>query len=92
MNDDEDAPMDAADVQRLIESNLDGAEATVTRPRGVDDDDHLAATVVSPAFEGESLVDQHEMVYDALGEHMTTDIHAVELKTYTPEEYEARDD
>ncbi|WP_134672531.1 BolA family protein [Halorussus marinus] len=84
--------MDAADVQRLIESNLDGAEATVTRPRGVDDDDHLAATVVSPAFEGESLVDQHEMVYDALGEHMTTDIHAVELKTYTPEEYEARDD
>ncbi|WP_135805625.1 BolA family protein [Halorussus marinus] len=84
--------MDAADVQRLIESNLDGAEATVTRPRGVDDDDHLAATVVSPAFEGESLVDQHEMVYDALGQHMTTDIHAVELKTYTPEEYEARDD
>ncbi len=92
MKDDEDAPMDAADVQRLIESNLDGAEATVTRPRGVDDDDHLAATVVSPAFEGESLVDQHEMVYDALGQHMTTDIHAVELKTYTPEEYEARDD
>ncbi|RBI61845.1 BolA family transcriptional regulator [halophilic archaeon] len=82
--------MDANDVERLIESGVEDAEATVSQPRGVDDDDHLAATVVSPAFEGETLVDQHEMVYDALGEHMTTDIHALELKTYTPEEYERK--
>jgi len=88
--DDEDASMNADDVKRLIESNLEDAEATVTRPRGVEDDDHLAATVVSPAFDGESLVDQHELVYDALGDHMTTDIHALELKTYTPEEYAER--
>ena len=79
--------MNAEDVKRLIESNLEDAEATVSHPRGVDDEDHLAATVVSPAFEGERLVQQHQMVYDALGEHMTTDIHALELKTYTPEEY-----
>ena len=79
--------MNADDVKRLIESNLEDAEATVSHPRGVDDEDHLAATVVSPAFEGERLVQQHQMVYDALGEHMTTDIHALELKTYTPEEY-----
>lgn len=80
--------MDTAEVQDLIESNLEDAQATVTHPRGPDDDDHLAAVVVSPAFEGESLVSQHEMVYDALGDHMTTDIHALELKTYTPEEYD----
>lgn len=80
--------MDTAEVQDLIESNLENAQATVTHPRGPDDDDHLAAVVVSPAFEGESLVSQHEMVYDALGDHMTTDIHALELKTYTPEEYD----
>ena len=79
--------MNADDVKRLIEENLEDAEATVTHPRGVDDEDHLAATVVSPAFEGVPLVQQHELVYDALGDHMTTDIHALELKTYTPEEY-----
>ena len=82
--------MNAEDVRRLIEENLEDADATVTHPRGIDDEDHLAATVVSPAFEGVPLVQQHELVYDALGDHMTTDIHALELKTYTPEEYEER--
>jgi stress-induced morphogen len=83
--------MNADDVARLIEETLEDAEATITQPRGIDDEDHLAATVVSPTFEGESLVDQHQMVYDALGEHMTEDIHALELKTYTPEEYADRE-
>nr|WP_279530078.1 BolA family protein [Halospeciosus flavus] len=80
--------MSLDDIEELIESNIEDAEAEVTRARGKHDDDHLAATVVSPAFEGESLVNQHQLVYDALGDHMTTDIHALELSTYTPEEYE----
>ncbi|MFC7113746.1 BolA family protein [Natronoarchaeum sp. GCM10025703] len=80
--------MDHQDVADLIEAELPDAQATVTRPRGVEEDDHLAAEIVSPAFEGKSLVEQHELVYDALGEHMTTDIHAIELSTYTPEQYE----
>jgi stress-induced morphogen len=79
--------MDTAEVERLIESGIEGAAASVTQPRG-EGDDHLAAVVVAPAFEGEPIVNQHQLVYDALGEHMTTDIHALELKTYTPEEYE----
>ncbi len=78
--------MDTKEVEALIESGIKDAEATVTQPRG-EDDDHLAAVVVSPAFEGETLVNQHQRVYDSLGEHMTTDIHALELKTYTPDEY-----
>lgn len=77
--------MDPEDVERLIEGELGEADATVRRARGEHDDDHLRATVVSPAFEGLSLVDQHQLVYDALGEHMTTDIHALELSTDTPE-------
>jgi stress-induced morphogen len=79
--------MDPSEVEALIESELD-AQAEVRRARGEHDDDHLTAVVVSPAFQGESLVAQHQLVYDALGEHMTRDIHALELKTYTPEEYE----
>jgi len=78
--------MDPGDVERLIEERLEGAEATVSRARGAHDDDHLAAVVISPAFEGRSLVEQHQLVYDALGEHMTRDVHAIELKTYTPTE------
>lgn len=80
--------IELSDIEERIEREIPDAEATVTQPRGPDDDDHLGATVVSPAFEGESLVDQHQLVYDALAEYMTTEIHALELKTYTPEEYE----
>ena len=87
--------MDAADIEDAIEAGIEDCDATVSRPRSVDEefeDAHFAATVVSPAFEGESLVDQHQLVYDALGEHMTTDIHAIELTTYTPDEYEEHGD
>ncbi|MCU4925166.1 BolA/IbaG family iron-sulfur metabolism protein [Halobacteria archaeon AArc-dxtr1] len=75
------------EVERLIESELDGAEATVTYAREKHDENHLAATVVSETFADVPLVQQHQQVYDALDEHMTTDIHALELSTYTPEEF-----
>ena len=78
--------MEPAEVERLIEDGIDDCEATVERARGEHDDDHLRATVVSPAFEGHSLVDQHQLVYDALGDAMTTEIHALELTTRTPAE------
>lgn len=83
--------MDLADVERLIERGVEEAHVSVAPARGPEDDDHLAAIVVSPAFEGKSLVEQHQLVYDALEGHMTTDIHALELQTYTPGEYEALD-
>ncbi|WP_435333333.1 BolA family protein [Haloarchaeobius sp. TZWWS8] len=80
--------MNPEDVAALIEDGIEHCEATVERARGKHDDDHLRATVVSPAFDGLPLVQQHQLVYDALGDHMTRDIHALELKTYTPEEYD----
>lgn len=80
--------MDTEDVAALIEAGIEDATAEVSTPRHPDDDEHFAAIVVSPAFEGKNLVDRHQVVYDALGEHMTTDIHAIELETYTPEERE----
>ena len=75
--------MDTATVERLIEEGVPEARAEVTTPRNPDDDAHFAAVVVSPAFAGESLVDRHQRVYDALDEHMTEDIHAIELTTYS---------
>jgi stress-induced morphogen len=78
--------MTPEEVGELIEAGIPGADVDVSRPRGVDDDDHLAVTVVSPAFEDESVVDQHEMVYDAVDEQMTTEIHALEVTTRTPDD------
>lgn len=80
--------MDAAAIEELIQDSLPVTHVEIYQPRGVDDDDHLGATVVSPEFEGKSLVEQHKLVYDALGDHMTTDIHALELKTFTPDEFD----
>jgi stress-induced morphogen len=74
------------EVARLIREGVPDATVDVSTPRHPDDDDHFAATVVSPVFEGESLVDRHQRVYDALGDHMTRDIHAIELETHTPAE------
>jgi stress-induced morphogen len=80
--------MDADDIEALIESELPDAEATVTTPRDPDDDKHFAVDVVSPVFEDETLVDQHQLVHDALGDHLTREIHAIELTTRTPDQDE----
>mgnify|MGYP000176886953 CR=1 FL=1 len=80
--------MDPAEVESRIEAAIDDAEATVTHPRP-NDTEHLAAEVVSPAFDGKSLVDQHELVYDALEAEMTTEIHALKVTTRTPAETES---
>jgi len=77
--------MDADEVKSLIEAELPDTTATVSTPRDPDDDKHYAIEVLSPAFEGKSLVDQHQLVHDALGDHLTRDIHAIELTTDTPE-------
>ena len=78
--------MDGDAVADRIEAELPDAEATVTTPRDPDDDKHYAVEVVSPAFEGKSLVDQHQLVHDALDEYLTDEIHAIELTTATPDE------
>ncbi|MFC6989081.1 BolA/IbaG family iron-sulfur metabolism protein [Haloplanus sp. GCM10025708] len=81
--------MDTDRIERIIEESIEDATASVQTTRHPEDEDHFAAVVVSPAFEDVPLVQQHQMVYDALGDHMTTDIHALEIQTYTPEEYDA---
>ncbi len=55
-----------------------------------DDGAHFEAVVVSALFEGKRLVQQHQMVYQALGERMKQEIHALSLKTFTPSTWPAR--
>ena len=47
---------------------------------------HFAVQIRSAAFEGQSLLARHRLVYDALGTLMQTDIHAPSLKTFAPSE------
>ena len=51
------------------------------------DGEHFSAEVTSSAFAGQRMVAQHRLVYGALGDHMHRDIHALALKTYTPDRW-----
>ena len=50
---------------------------------------HFEAVIVSGEFRGKAKVRQHQMVYAALGDKMREDIHALSMKTLTPEEWRA---
>ena len=51
---------------------------------------HFEAIIVSPAFEGKRLIARHQLVYRALGDRMRDEIHALSMKTLTPEEYKVQ--
>jgi acid stress-induced BolA-like protein IbaG/YrbA len=54
------------------------------------DGQHFEALIVSAAFAGKSRVQRHQMVYAVLGDRMREEIHALSMKTLTPEEFAAR--
>ena len=54
------------------------------------DGHHFEAVIVSPEFRGKSRVQQHQLVYAALGSRMRAEIHALSMQTYTPEDWGAR--
>ena len=74
--------MDTRSIQTLIEQGLPGATARVAGDDGV----HFEATVVCAAFAGKLPLARHRMVYATLGERMGGEIHALALKTLTPDE------
>ncbi len=53
-----------------------------------DDGTHFEAIVVSPAFIGKTMVQQHQLVYSALGGRMRSEIHALSMKTYSPPKWQ----
>ena len=53
------------------------------------DGQHFQALIVSSEFEGRSRVQRHQLVYAALGERMREEIHALSMKTLTPQEWRA---
>lgn len=75
-------PMAASEIEALIRAGL--PDATVTVEDLVGDGDHYAATVVSEQFRGRSRVQQHQLVYTALGGRMGGILHALALQTSVP--------
>ena len=55
----------------------------------IGDGQHFQAVVVSPQFAGKSRVQRHQLVYGALGERMREEIHALSMRTLTPQEWKS---
>jgi acid stress-induced BolA-like protein IbaG/YrbA len=76
--------MQPEEVKTLIEAGIPGSEATVQG-----DGSHFDAIVVSPEFEGKSLVVKQKMVYATVTDRITSgELHALTIKAYTPAEWE----
>lgn len=69
-------------VHALLAAAFADAEVELVDLTGTQD--HYQARIVSSAFEGKSMLEQHQLVYGALGSAMHGPIHALALKTYTP--------
>jgi len=69
-------------IKSAIEKSLETSHVEVQG-----DGTHFEAVVVSGDFEGKTPIDRHKLVYSALGDAMKKDIHALSIKTYTPEQW-----
>jgi acid stress-induced BolA-like protein IbaG/YrbA len=70
-------------VKNYIAAGLDCTHLEVSG-----DGSHFEAVIVSPAFAGKRLIQRHQLVYAALGDRMREEIHALSMKTLTPEEFQ----
>ena len=74
--------MSAEQIEAMIRDALPDVEVRITDLAG--DGNHYQAHVISPAFRGRSRVQQHQMVYEALGGRMGGELHALALTTAVP--------
>jgi acid stress-induced BolA-like protein IbaG/YrbA len=70
----------AQDIKEWIERNLSESEVEISG-----DGRHFDAVIVCAGFAGKTRIQQHQMVYTALGDRMKDDIHALSMRTITPE-------
>ena len=75
--------MQSEDIIKRLEANFPEAQITAKDLTGTGD--HWQVTVISEKFTGKSMVEQHQLVYQALGEWLKKEIHALSLKTNIPE-------
>ena len=74
-----------AKLRNRIRAGVPQSDVEVTDRAG--SGDHFEVVVVAAAFQGRPMIAQHRMVYAALGDAMQADIHALQLRTLTPEQH-----
>jgi acid stress-induced BolA-like protein IbaG/YrbA len=74
--------MDSATIEQMIREGMPDALVEVSGDDGV----HFEARVISPSFQGLPTLKRHRMVYATLGPLMGNEIHALGLRTLTPDE------
>lgn len=75
--------MEASEVKKCIEAGMPGADVSVTA-----DGTKYTAIVVSPEFEGKTMIAEQKMVYATVNEYIQSGaIHALTIKAYTPDEW-----
>ncbi len=77
--------MPIEELNAMLEGAFPGDEIRLSSP--MDDNNHFQLVVVSPKFDGKTMVEQHQLVYQALGDAMREAVHALALKTYTPDQW-----
>jgi stress-induced morphogen len=75
-------PMSVADLEKAIRDSFPDADVAIEDLAG--DGDHYRARIVAEAFRGKSRLQQHQLVYKALGERMGGELHALALQTSAP--------
>ena len=78
--------MPIEDLRAVLEQAFPGDQISLESP----DNHHFECRVVSAQFEGKSLVKQHQLVYQALGDSMREAVHALALRTYTPKQWQTQ--
>lgn len=77
--------MTLEEIKTTIEKAIPQSTVYILDP--MNDGQHLQGIVISPAFEGKMLVQQHQMVMQALKQALAQSVHALGLKTFTPEKW-----
>jgi acid stress-induced BolA-like protein IbaG/YrbA len=77
--------MEPDDIKALVERGIPGSTVEVANPQA--DGRHFSILVIADAFEGKGRVQQHQMVYQALGDAMSERIHALQVRTFTPAQW-----
>jgi len=77
------------EIEKKLKETFSDAHVEVEDLTGTKD--HFQVTVVSKAFEGKKLIEQHRMVYEPFEEEIGGPIHAFSIKTYTPEKWEKKE-
>ncbi len=77
--------MDTKEIKTMIENGMPNLVVNVDG-----DGTHFEALIVSTEFEGKSLIERHKLVYSVLGDAMKEKIHALSLKTFTPQQWESQ--